>query len=89
MRNMILFTADMANNSPWHWIIMMLLICVLIMMTVNGLAKWLSPWNPDPYGNPYRRYCKECGTGQSFWTWGYNGSEWSTFLPVNPCSRKH
>lgn len=59
-------------------------------MAVKRIWDWLFPWRYDER-NPYRRYCKECGTQQSaFSYWSGNRIHgWDTMRPVHPCSKEH
>lgn len=76
---------DWINTAPpWAGILVLIGIPVLAGILIDRLAKRLSPWRADPR-TPWRRYCKQCGTGQSYWVPG----GWQTFLPVRRCGRKH
>ena len=67
-------------------------ICIMIafysiMFVLIGVVTGSNRWQYDR--NPYRRYCKHCGTGQSLTQYWHGGTEWETFLPVKDCKYKH
>lgn len=90
-----ILASDLINRSPAETLIkhgFWLMIAFAIWVITIWLGRWLHIWRYDPH-NPYRRYCKKCGTEQNYYarefTDGSSVGDWETVLPVHPCKHNH
>lgn len=79
--------------GTYFWLTVLLwLICAAIIYGFMLLGRWLSPWRYDKR-NPYRRWCKTCGTRQEYFVYNTYPTEipigWETVGHEYTCSRKH
>mgnify|MGYP006954737391 CR=1 FL=1 len=91
----LILIVDIKQNKPIE--VLMLQVLYVVGATVLWamsiwLSNWLHIWRYDPH-NPYRRYCKKCGTEQNYYarefTDGRSVGDWETVLPVHPCKHNH
>jgi hypothetical protein len=82
-------TAWQFIEKTWEFWLILFLISMIMRWAVM-VATGTNRWRYDER-NPYRRYCKTCGTGQELWIGAGCGRDgkWEYFLPINECKYNH
>ena len=67
-------------------------LTTLIFVVPVALGLWWArasnPWRYDER-NPYRRYCKHCGTQQDQYQHALGGVSWEYVGTIHDCKRNH